>query len=168
MIDGNKKIEKMSIAELLKLSAMELTSMQRDYVNTILNQKRNDVYAEFVSLKTDSERIAYLLENSQNLGRIMTQSLAMFLPKEIKDWKKKVDAMHYNDLVAEKNRLKEAVKRGDAHPSMLGYVEEAVAWLSSSGAVDKDKATYNERGLKGDFSNLERHTDMYQGDERLG
>lgn len=168
MIDGNKKIEQMSIADLLKLvKSGKLTSMQVDYVNSILNQKRNDAYAEFFSLDTDDERRDYVLKNSMGLGKIMSQSFEMFLSKDFQDWKKSVDKMRFDELVSEKARLEREVKSGNASQSMLDYVKEAIAWVSSSGAVDKDKAG-SSTGLKGDFSNLERHTDMYQGTERLG
>lgn len=167
MIDGNKKIENMSIRDLLRLIASgKLNVLQMDYVNDILNQKRNGAYEDFFSLETDEERESWLLKNAAELGEVMTKSFEVLLSKEFQDWKKSVDKMNFQELEAERERLKKEVQSGKALGNMLNYVEQAIAYLSSSGAEDRDRAD-ERRGLYGDFSNLKHHADMYQGAEHL-
>lgn len=167
MMDGNKKIENMSIRDLLRLIASgKLNVLQMDYVNDILNQKRNVAYENFFSLETDKERESWLLENAKELGEIMTKSFEMFLSKEFQDWKKGVDKMNFQELRSESERLKKEIQLGKASENMLNYVEQAIAYLSSSGAIDRN-STDERTGLNGDFSNLKHHTDMYQDWEHL-
>ena len=99
MIDGNKKVEGLSIPQLDKLLKKELTLAQRDYVNEVLRQKKDDMLIKLH--RANREELNSLILSGQLDQDLVKEAEDYLQSMDVAEWEAKIDKLSYDELQAE-------------------------------------------------------------------